>query len=287
MEKTYSMMVQGKETITTLELLEQINIFREQDGRSKMRHADLLSIIRDEFEEEITQRKISLSEYKDKSGKRNTMFVLTLSQAKQVLVRESKFVRKAVIRYIEELEQQIKSMTPQISKKQQILLTIFDDSASIEEKIGATETLIDISRGEICNSVINLEVVEDLIIETLKDEEIINHMSRLTIREAFHKTLFRLGYITYRQFPTKDGKRLEKVYTKVPTESFNEVFRDSGMAIVRSITGEGDDNRGKVEIKFTKYIVKWLHTEQFKETYLKVASNMVIVPQVDETMVDW
>ena len=96
--KTYSMMVQGKETITTLELLEQINIFREQDGRSKMRHADLLSIIRDEFEGEITQRKISLSEYKDKSGKWNTMFVLTLSQAKQVLVRESKFVRKAVIR---------------------------------------------------------------------------------------------------------------------------------------------------------------------------------------------
>ena len=54
------------------------------------------------------------------------------------------------------------------------------------------------------------------------------------------------------------------------------------MAVVRDITGEGDDNRGKVEIKFTKYIVKWLHTEQFKETYLKVASNMVILPQVEE-----
>lgn len=34
------------------------------------------------------------------------MFVLTLSQAKQVLVRESKFVRKHVIAYIEELEKQ-------------------------------------------------------------------------------------------------------------------------------------------------------------------------------------
>lgn len=29
------------------------------------------------------------------------MFILTLSQAKQVLVRESKYVRKAVIHYIE------------------------------------------------------------------------------------------------------------------------------------------------------------------------------------------
>lgn len=32
------------------------------------------------------------------------MFILTLSQAKQVLVRESKYVRRAVIQYIEKLE---------------------------------------------------------------------------------------------------------------------------------------------------------------------------------------
>ena len=36
------------------------------------------------------------------------MFELTLSQAKQVLVRESKFVRKAVIAYIEKLETALK-----------------------------------------------------------------------------------------------------------------------------------------------------------------------------------
>ncbi|MBR8702310.1 MULTISPECIES: antA/AntB antirepressor family protein [unclassified Fusobacterium] len=35
------------------------------------------------------------------------MFILTLNQAKQVLVRESKYVRRAIIQYIEKLEQQI------------------------------------------------------------------------------------------------------------------------------------------------------------------------------------
>lgn len=102
------MQLVAKETITSLELVEQINYFRKQEGKLIMlRHFDLLNIIRNEFEEEITERKISVSEYKDKTGRKLPMFVLTLSQAKQVLVRESKFVRRAIINYIEMLEQQL------------------------------------------------------------------------------------------------------------------------------------------------------------------------------------
>ena len=54
----------------------------------------------------ITNVKIYVSKYKDKSGKENEMFVLALNQAKQVLMRESKYVRKAVIGYIDYLENQ-------------------------------------------------------------------------------------------------------------------------------------------------------------------------------------
>lgn len=57
-------------------------------------------------------------DYKDKKGEKRPMFILTLSQAKQVLVRESKFVRKHVIAYIEELEkQQGKIKLPQTYKE--------------------------------------------------------------------------------------------------------------------------------------------------------------------------
>lgn len=96
-----------KETkyITSLELLEEINFFRKQEGnRTKLKHYDLLKIIRDEFEEEIGAGKISESSYKNSQNKEHPMFELTISQSKQVLVRESKFVRKAVIKKLEKIE---------------------------------------------------------------------------------------------------------------------------------------------------------------------------------------
>lgn len=102
----------NKNTITSLELLEQINIFRKQEGnKTELGHNDLLKVIRDEFMEEISLGKISQSTYTNERGREYPMFELTTAQAKQVLVRESKFVRKAVIHYIEELENRLKTVT--------------------------------------------------------------------------------------------------------------------------------------------------------------------------------
>ncbi|CAL7898059.1 phage antirepressor KilAC domain-containing protein [Fusobacterium necrophorum] len=101
--------LQNKNTFTSLELVEKINTFREQEGnRAELKHYDFLKIIRDEFEEEIGLGKISVSSYKNSQNKEQPMFILSLQQSRQVLVRESKFVRKAVIKYIDELESRIK-----------------------------------------------------------------------------------------------------------------------------------------------------------------------------------
>ncbi|CAL7907093.1 hypothetical protein IX329_000678 [Fusobacterium necrophorum] len=102
-----------KNEMTSLELVEQINFFREQEGtKAKLKHYDLLKIIRNEFSEEIHNGKISFMFYGAKIGngaiRKQPMYVLTLNQAKQVLLRESKFVRRAVIQYIEKLEQRLK-----------------------------------------------------------------------------------------------------------------------------------------------------------------------------------
>lgn len=87
----------------------QINFFRKQeDNRAELQHNDLLKIIRDEFEEEISLGKISQSTYKNDRGREYLMFELNFSQARQLLARESKYVRKAVIKYIEHLEEQAK-----------------------------------------------------------------------------------------------------------------------------------------------------------------------------------
>lgn len=110
--------LERKNTVTSLELVEQINIFRSQEGnRSELQHNDLLKIIRDEFEEEISLGKISQSTYKNDRGREYPMFELTFNQAKQVLVRESKFVRKHIMSYIEELEKQISLGVPRNFKE--------------------------------------------------------------------------------------------------------------------------------------------------------------------------
>ena len=112
----------NKETITSLELCKQINIFREQEGRSELRHDTLMDVIRDEFDEEISLQNILESSYTNSRGREYPMFVLTLSQAKQVLVRESKAVRKAVIHYIEELEEALR--IPKLTQEERMLVDI-------------------------------------------------------------------------------------------------------------------------------------------------------------------
>ena len=102
----------GKMTITSLELVEQINIFRADiEGKAELRHDNLLQIIRDEFEDEINRLEIQEVKYTDKKGEKRPMYVLESSHAKQLLVRESKTVRKALFAYIERLEEIIRQRT--------------------------------------------------------------------------------------------------------------------------------------------------------------------------------
>jgi hypothetical protein len=111
-----------KDRITSLELLEQINLFRKQEGKKKdLRHDTLRDIIKDEFEEEILFQKILEKSISSNGGRPIKSFELTLNQAKQVLMRESKFVRRAVIHYIERLENALKSNK---SQKEQLLLEL-------------------------------------------------------------------------------------------------------------------------------------------------------------------
>jgi hypothetical protein len=101
-----------KKTITSLELVEQINLFRKEEGKeTELQHKTMLAIIRDEFEEEIGQQKILPTYYKDQWNREQPMFELTIAQGKQVLLRESKFVRKRVVAWLERFEEANKPMT--------------------------------------------------------------------------------------------------------------------------------------------------------------------------------
>ena len=154
----------NKDKITSLELLEQVNIFREKEYEFKskngtlteaekkrgnfvkLEHKDLLKVIRDEFLEEIHQGKISPMFYEVKIGngatRQETMFILTLKQAKQVLLRESKFVRKSVIEYIERLEEQLKNPFANLSIQQMMIATL-QEQEKIVDRVEVLENKVD------------------------------------------------------------------------------------------------------------------------------------------------
>lgn len=149
----------GDGTITSLELLEQINFFRKEEGnKTELGHNDLLKIIRDEFEEEIGMGKISQTHYTHPQNKQKyPMFILTLDQARQVLARESPTVRKAIFKYIRALENEI-------DKKNKLLAGLFSDDKS--EVVECHKKLIELEKKPLIQEI---EYKEDVIDGLTKD----------------------------------------------------------------------------------------------------------------------
>ena len=138
----------SKESINSKELLDQINIFREMEYKEReasntlteaqkkrghyieLRHDTLLNIIKSEFNLKIDLQNILemlkekdrqnilpmfidgifISTYKDSYDREQIMFILTIDQAKQVLLRESRIVRSKVIEYLNLLEKRIRQL---------------------------------------------------------------------------------------------------------------------------------------------------------------------------------
>ena len=111
----------NKETVTSRELLEQINIFREQEKKSKLEHYDLKKIIRKELSKDFNTGKISCIKQKDSRGREQDLYILTFSQGKRVLLRESPTVRQAVIEYIDKLESAIIQLQEQKRNEARLL----------------------------------------------------------------------------------------------------------------------------------------------------------------------
>ena len=180
MNELMKMEVKNKKTLSSLELLEQINLFRKEEYKEKrenntlteaeakrgkfaeLEHKDLLKVIRDEFSEEINERKISLVEYKDKKGEKRPMFLLTLNQAKQVLLRESKYVRRAIIHYIEVLEQAILDKT-----KSEWLLTRQQGKLVRREETDAIQVLIEYAKSQGSEHSNNLYMIYSKLVNSL------------------------------------------------------------------------------------------------------------------------
>ena len=141
-------MLMNKDHFTSLELVDLINQYRQQEGnRSELLHKTMLEIIRDEFEEEIHGQNILLMHQDIEIGngakRKSPYYILNLSQSRQVLVRESKFVRKAVIAYIDKLEKTLTQQLPKPNREEIMYMNAKSRMASTYLKLAKIENISD------------------------------------------------------------------------------------------------------------------------------------------------
>ena len=150
--------INNKTEWTSVELVDVINHFRTLDGKkTQLRHDTLLNILRDEFSEEISLQNILERTYTNSRGQTYPMYKLSNSQAKQILVRESKAVRRAVIKLLEYLEQHNKHNLKVLNEREAFLYEqglIIDTVDKMADLIKKTKELS--NKKDICQRIINL-----------------------------------------------------------------------------------------------------------------------------------
>lgn len=117
------------ERVSSLQLLKLINNLRSEEYELKeelgtltdteikrgkyveITHDRFIKVIKDEFEEDIIEEGVSFLKTTPYINEQNNQtyyfYELNLEQARRVLIRESKFVRRRVIKYIHKLEEEI------------------------------------------------------------------------------------------------------------------------------------------------------------------------------------
>ena len=151
--------INNKTKWTSVELVDVINHFRTLDGKkNKLLHKNLLALIQAEFSEEINGLNSQpVNFYTDKKGEQRPMYKLSNSQAKQILVRESKAVRRAVIKLLEYLEQNNKHNLNVLNEREAYLYEqglIIDTVDKMADLIKKTKELS--NKKDICQRIINL-----------------------------------------------------------------------------------------------------------------------------------
>lgn len=151
--------INNKTEWTSVELVDVINHFRTLDGKkNKLLHKNLLALIQDEFSEEINGLNFQpVNFYTDKKGEQRPMYKLSNSQAKQILVRESKAVRRAVIKLLEYLEQHNNHNLKILNEREAFLYEqglIIDTVDKMADLIKKTKELS--NKKDICQRIINL-----------------------------------------------------------------------------------------------------------------------------------
>ena len=202
-------------TMTSLEVVDLINKFREEEGnKGAVRHDNFMASIRKEIKSlenagvEISALKIKEGTYKDKQNQERPCFVMDRSWVMQMCNKESALVRYKTQRYIEALEQALQDLKfRQGDKKHQLqCMEILQDLLPEELK---QEKVSYIKANTVVNKVTSnifgfpkmlrkkemnnemLEVREKVLDEYLKLYEVLenNHLVTETLNKKYERKL--------------------------------------------------------------------------------------------------
>ena len=122
-------------TIKSMELLEIINHFRQEEEKSIKEHKTLMRDIRKEIENlnnaGINQNNFVPVEYIDLKGENRPCFELDEEGMLIILNKESTLVRYKTVQYIKQLKEENKKLKETISEKDRLLLGLFSDDKMV------------------------------------------------------------------------------------------------------------------------------------------------------------
>lgn len=134
--------------IKSNELVNIINTFRKEEGKTELQHNDFMKKIRKEIETLETlglrgEGNFSLAKYSDKQGKERDCFELTHDGMLEMLNSESAYCRYKTIEYINNLQQQVqkqpKPLTPiqQLQLQSQAILEVNGKIDNVQTEVNA------------------------------------------------------------------------------------------------------------------------------------------------------
>ena len=166
-----------------------------------------------------------------------------------------------------ELPQQQKPKTQEELAKDSMFALVYNKINNTEKRLEAVQHIADYSRtlgkGEICdNGTITIPGVKNYDMKHHGNILMENNVFLSDQFIEFHRFLAYKQYLEGKRFKRKSGAGMEKKATYQPTNLFYTNFVEQGFAQVREI-----DNRGKLEITYTKDIEKYIASSTFKREF--------------------
>lgn len=213
-------------------------------------------------------------------GVQNTWF-LTEDGLYEVLMQSRKPIAKAFKKEVKKILKEIrktgeysinkkdKPKTQEELAKDSIFGLVYNKIDETEKRLEAVQHIADYSialgKSEVCNDgTITIPGVKKFVIEHYGDILMEYNIFLSEQFVEFNRFLAYKQYLEGKRFRRKAGVGLEKKATYQPTPSFHDNFVTQGFAQVRVI-----DNRGKMEITYTKDIEKYIVSESFKNEFFK------------------